>query len=476
MKRFAIIFFFIPFISQLQAQSYLVKDSVWQQKIKENYFLAPLFYGVTRNSHQLDSENLLRQQLITKYGNSTEAHREQLITGWNYLFIGAIDSSVIHFNEAFLLDSNNLEAAFAFSTIIKLIDFNNNQYNRDPNRYSDLAIYLYNIHKIYPPWRDEDFNGNDTLVYGLMNLFSNQQYIPILAQVLLHPQLPYKVDSAEYLLVKIKGISEGFYKMGRKADGEWIDYIDGVAGIIYLSRAGNDHRYPEVFFGKDTSKIYSILNGIEIGRIVDYGYEGKPRAIYYKDSVGKISGPCEIFDDSGALVRTEYWHNDTLNKAATKVIRDWNENGTVESGMLDGHLRKYQWKDSKKILTDETPFGTWDYEEAGFTLNEDSTFLFMNYLTHYRTYGRFWIEGDCFVLKDYQDRDSIRYSIDPKTLKRKPLPQKLYRKNTNTLFDEHNEAHLSYNWLGIDFKEGNIILTKADKKMLRIIKKMTAGY
>ena len=47
----------------LHAQPYLIKNAAWQQKINANYFLAPLFYGVTR---QPNRETVLKQELIIK--------------------------------------------------------------------------------------------------------------------------------------------------------------------------------------------------------------------------------------------------------------------------------------------------------------------------------------------------------------------------------------------------------------------------
>ena len=270
----------------LHAQPYLIKNAAWQQIINANNFLAPLFYGVTR---QPDRETVLKQELITRYGSTDSAYRQLLINGWNELTIGNTDSAIINFNQAYLIDTLNLENFIATGTVITLVD---------GNPGFDL-IKHYNLDKrVQSAWDATAFFGDPDFIDELKKIGKTQLHPPNLARLLANPQRPYFVDSAKNIMLKIKaGDSEGFYTMGRRS-GAWTDYY--------------------VFTNKPMRR-YTIVNGFECGQITGYHKNGKIMSRFSKNAQGQIDGEDREYDDNGRLIRIDYWHNNT--RTSSKIIK-----------------------------------------------------------------------------------------------------------------------------------------------------------
>jgi len=211
------------FTISLYAQPYLIRNGAWQQKIQKDYFLAPLFYGVKKSSMQLNNETSLKKELIAKYGNSHSAYTQLLTDGWNYFIIGRTDSAIIHFNQAYLLDSNNLETFFAFGSIITFLD-------GTPN-FKLITQYKLN-EKVSSTWDLTAFFGDPAFLDELKAIRKKDTHTPQLSSLLANPHPPYAVDSAKYITLKIRsGDAEGFYKMGRP-DGQWTDYYVGTDTVM----------------------------------------------------------------------------------------------------------------------------------------------------------------------------------------------------------------------------------------------------
>lgn len=284
MNRLVVTLFSLAFACSLRAQPYLITNAAWQQKIKANYFLAPLFYGVEKGSAQLDREARLTHDLITPYANRNAAYRQLLITGWNELTIGMTDSAIIHFNQAFLLDSSNLEVFFAFGTIITLLD-------GTPN-FELIKHYKLN-ERVPSAWDVTAFFGDPAFIDELKKIKKTQPNPPNLSLLLANPRPPYFVDSATYVMLKIRsGDEQGFYKMGRRS-GAWTDYYPGTNNIM---------------------RRYTIINGVESGQITGYHKNGKISSIFSKNELGEIDGEFKVYDENGQLLRIEHWHKNTLVK------------------------------------------------------------------------------------------------------------------------------------------------------------------
>ncbi|MBA3683424.1 MAG: hypothetical protein H0W73_20000 [Bacteroidetes bacterium] len=105
-------------------------------------------------------------------------------------------------------------------------------------------------------------------------------------------------------------------------------------------------------------------------------------------------------------------------------------------------------------------FGTWYDEATKIILKPDSTFsiTFTKSICFYSTCGKFKLNGTNFVLKDVRDKKWIIHPIDCDAPEVTIIKSDL--KIKHLLFDENNEIHLYYNWLGLWLKESHMILTK----------------
>jgi hypothetical protein len=319
MNRLIILFFFLAFTANLHSQPYLIKNAAWQPKIKKNYFLAPLFYGIKKDSLQLSRETRLKNELITKYGSVDPAYTQLLITGWNYFTIGMTDSAIIHFNQAYLLDSVNLETFFAFGFILRFLD-------TKPDFH-----FIYNKLKdrVSSPWDLTVFFGDDAFLDELKRIREKQIYKPNLSTLLIKPHAPYFVDSSKYIILKIKTDNhEGFYKMGRPS-GPWRDYYLGTEKVM---------------------RTYTMVNGGERGQITAYHKNGKISGIFFKNELGEIDGEFKVFDYNGELVRIEQWHKNKGDSRDTKIFKDWEEDGTITTEVINGEFKSFIWKGGQKTL------------------------------------------------------------------------------------------------------------------------------
>ena len=320
MRRLFAVILSLAFVINAHGQLYLIKNLAWQQKIKKNYFLAPLFDGVKRSNIQLQKEKNLTKELEDKYGNKDSAYKQLLINGWNYFTIGMIDSSIISFNQAYLLDNNNLETFFAFGSIIAFID-------TKPN--FELITHFKLNEKVSSTWDLTVFFGDPNFLDELRIIKKKQTIKPNLTSLLLNPKPPYFVDSAKYIMLKIKaGDAEGYYKMGRP-NGIWIDYYSGTKKIM---------------------RTYNLVNGVESGQITGYYKNGNLSVIFYENNLGEIDGEYKVYDYDGQLARIEYWHKNHFDEKETKVIREWEEDGKITTEVVNGKFKNYVWKGGKKTL------------------------------------------------------------------------------------------------------------------------------
>lgn len=88
----------------------------------------------------------------------------------------------------------------------------------------------------------------------------------------------------------------------------------------------------------------------------------------------------------------------------------------------------------------EPVWGEWGDENTMITLKTDSTFTikFWKKDYQYSSAGKFWFDGEGFVLKDSQG------------------------KGNNFPFDKNNEIHLHYTMFGLGLKETRMVLVKMD--------------
>jgi hypothetical protein len=307
------------FLFTAVGQKYLIKNPSWVSKIKQNPSLAPLSFGINKSQSQIRKENQVTNDLIKRYKNKNLAYSKQIIVGWNYFTIGKIDSAIISFNQAYLVDKLNLETFFAIGSVITFID----------GKPSNELIENYHLmEKVSSAWDLTAFYGDLIFLEELKHIHKNFPIKEALNRVLSANIKPYEIDSAKFIMVKIKlDNEEGYYRMGRRY-GQWTDYYE-----------------PD---GKNVMRHYTIVNGKESGKITAFHKNGNLSSIFFKDKNGEINGEFQIFDYDGNLVRIDYWHKNSHKGKDSKIIKEWEEDGTTDEIIVDGQFKEFIWKNGKK--------------------------------------------------------------------------------------------------------------------------------
>ena len=318
MKRLISILILLTLLINAFGQKYLIKNPDWVLKIRQNPSLSPLSFGIRKKPGHILKDNQIVNLLLKKYKTKELAYRQQIIDGWNYFTIGRVDSSIVYFNQAYLIDKVNLETFFAIGSIITFID-------GEPN--NELIEHYHLMDKVSSAWDLTAFYGDLTFLEELKSIHKEFPTKEPLYKILTNNDKPYEVDSGEFVMVKIKSDNqEGYYRMGRPY-GQWTDYYEAD--------------------GKNVMRHYTIIGGKESGKITGFHKNGKLSSIFYKDKSGDINGEFKIFDYNGDLVRIEYWNKNSYNSKDTKVIREWEEDGTTTE-IIDGQFKEFIWKDGKK--------------------------------------------------------------------------------------------------------------------------------
>ena len=318
MNRLISILLLSTIFSNSFGQNYLIKNPTWALKIKNNSTLAPLSFGIKKTQGQIYKDNKIVSTSLKKYKTKELAYKQQIIDGWNYFTIGKIDSAIINFNIAYLIDKTNLETFIAIGSIITYID-------GEPS--NELIKRYHLMDKVSSSWDITAFYGDIIFLEELKNIHKEFKVKEPLFKILITNATPYEVDSAKFIIVKIKFDNhEGYYKMGRQ-NGNWTDYFSSE--------------------DKSVMRHYTIIDGVESGKITAFHKNGKLNSIFYKDKNGDINGEFKIFDYNGELVRIDYWHNNSFNRKDSKIIKDWEEDG-ITTEIVNGQLREFIWKDGKK--------------------------------------------------------------------------------------------------------------------------------
>ncbi len=245
MKRLISILILSTLLLNVFGQKYLVKNPEWGKKIKQNSNLAPLAFGIKKKQSQTLKDNLFVNALLKKYTNKNIAYRQQIIDGWNYFTIGKIDSAILKFNQAYLVDKTNLETFFAIGSIITFID-------GEPS--NDLIEHYHLMDKVSSAWDLTAFYGDLIFLEELKNIHKKFPTVEPLYKILTLNKKPYEVDSAKFVMVKIKSDNhEGYYRMGREY-GKWTDFYESD--------------------GKNVMRHFTIVDGRESGKITAFHKNG----------------------------------------------------------------------------------------------------------------------------------------------------------------------------------------------------------
>jgi hypothetical protein len=232
-----------------------------------------------------------------------------------------------------------------------------------------------------------------------------------------------------------------------------------------------------VELGSDGKTLLIIKESTWMFNYKGFNNWGEPYAIRIENDLPRISDTVDIcrFIE---LVKTRdslQYKILTISDTTLLMTRFYIENLEMQSGgsaVENKYIRRItkHYKKANNLPQDynfkATVFGEWDDEDTRLQLKSDSSFsiTFSKKDYEYSTCGKFRFDGKVFVLKDLQDYNRIKYTIDCNNLTLTPIEnQSAILDNRHLLFDSNNEIHLHYNTLGLWLRETHMILTKMSK-------------
>ncbi len=258
-------------------------------------------YGYKTKSDQEKKADQNFIDFCTKSGQTRKEFSKRLIDkGWKYYERKILDTAMFRFNQAWLLDSGNVDSYIGFSVIYGVLG----------KKKTEMDMLNKAI----------AFDGKNTE--------------KIIMQVM---QKVTTFNSPEKLSVSSDGIQKEYFKSGKlrgvgkykdgKKIGEWTEYYE----------TGEIHR------------VYNVnKNGYEDGKIINY-FENGNKCIEFTKRNGNIVGEFKVYDYDGKLVRIEHWKHSKMSSSDTEVFKDWEIDGKPAWEMKDGKLIELVWKGGKKI-------------------------------------------------------------------------------------------------------------------------------
>ncbi len=89
----------------------------WKEEAKTNIRLLPKYGDLPKTEDQKDADNELINTYIKQEGTRNKASTALISLGFNYLYRGDIKTAMYRFNQAWLLDSTNVDIYWGFGAI-----------------------------------------------------------------------------------------------------------------------------------------------------------------------------------------------------------------------------------------------------------------------------------------------------------------------------------------------------------------------
>ncbi len=98
--------------------SLLSISCVRSQECTEDINKLPMYGKVKKCKEQLEDDRLFLADCDKTFKNRKEAAAHMIMRGWQYFYNGKLDTSMMRFNQAWLLDSLNSEIYWGFGNIL----------------------------------------------------------------------------------------------------------------------------------------------------------------------------------------------------------------------------------------------------------------------------------------------------------------------------------------------------------------------
>ncbi|WP_316823094.1 hypothetical protein [Pedobacter gandavensis] len=89
----------------------------WKEEAKTDIGLLPKYGNLPKSEAQKDADNKLINNLVQQEGSRSKASAALIKLGFNYIYQGEIKTAMYRFNQAWLLDSTNVDIYWGFGAI-----------------------------------------------------------------------------------------------------------------------------------------------------------------------------------------------------------------------------------------------------------------------------------------------------------------------------------------------------------------------
>lgn len=117
---------------------FILSGCARSQDCPENINKLPMYGGVKKCPEQIGYDQVFIASTSKEYPNRNDAAKHFVKRGWEYLYAQKLDTSMMRFNQAWLLDSLNYQIYWGFGNLLGL-----------QKKYSESLTYFKKALKLY---------------------------------------------------------------------------------------------------------------------------------------------------------------------------------------------------------------------------------------------------------------------------------------------------------------------------------------
>ncbi|MCO5934110.1 hypothetical protein NAF17_01040 [Mucilaginibacter sp. RB4R14] len=206
--------FFLPLV----VIACLFVSCVQSQDCPENINKLPMYGGVKKCPEQIGYDAKFIASTSKGYPNRKDAAKHFVKRGWEYLYAQKLDTSMMRFNQAWLLDSTNYQIYWGFGNLLGL-----------QRKYSESLKHFKKALKLYPNdekvWQDYSISLGNLFFETKDVSYLNTSIDALKKAVIISPQNPhpYAQLTAAYTYFTQKDSAYKYLKITDQIDPTAID-------------------------------------------------------------------------------------------------------------------------------------------------------------------------------------------------------------------------------------------------------------
>jgi tetratricopeptide (TPR) repeat protein len=157
---------------------FLASSCVHSQDCVEGINKLPMYGGVKKCKEQIEADRQFFSECDKEYKRRTDASAHMVMRGWQYFYAKKLDTSMMRFNQAWLLDSLNSEIYWGFGNLLgaqgkfmESIPFFERSLKLDPNNAKVLHDLSISYGNTFVQTRDKKYlNASISALKKAVNL------------------------------------------------------------------------------------------------------------------------------------------------------------------------------------------------------------------------------------------------------------------------------------------------------------------